>query len=366
MLAKQHHEPARASRTRARTVRTPLVSSRPTNSLKTRAMDAAQPFDFEAQEAERRNAVRRMRVGVVGFGTFGQFLARRIVQQGHEVIATSRGDYADKAAEIGVSAYYRDADDFAEAHPDVVVLCTSILSTESVLAALPLQRLLRSTLVVDVLSVKAFPKDVLLRRLPKSFDILCTHPMFGPDSGRGSWEGLTFMYDPVRIAPDLGNAANGKLTRSQRLAAFLDIFSSEGCRMVEMTCEEHDRLAASSQFITHTIGRVLGAMKLEDTAINTRGYESLLSLVENTANDSFDLYYGLFMYNDNSIEELHRLEQSFDDIKQRLFAQLHARVRAELFSGSSVEGAKKLPDVPHGNGHAATAASESPEAHARR
>jgi hypothetical protein len=30
--------------------------------------------------------------------------------------------------------------------------------------------------------------------------------------------------------------------------------------MVEMTCEEHDRLAASSQFITHTVGRVLGSM----------------------------------------------------------------------------------------------------------
>ncbi len=68
--------------------------------------------------------------------------------------------------------------------------------------------------------------------------------------------------------------------------------------MVEMTCEEHDKLAASSQFITHTVGRMLGRMSLPDTEINTRGYESLLSLVRNTTNDSFDLYYGLFMYNE--------------------------------------------------------------------
>ena len=68
--------------------------------------------------------------------------------------------------------------------------------------------------------------------------------------------------------------------------------------MVEMTCEEHDKLAASSQFITHTVGRMLGRMELPDTPINTRGYESLLSLVRNTTNDSFDLYYGLFMYNE--------------------------------------------------------------------
>lgn len=43
--------------------------------------------------------------------------------------------------------------------------------------------------------------------------------------------------------------------------------------MVEMACEEHDRIAAGSQFITHTIGRVLGAMEPQPSAIDTRGYE---------------------------------------------------------------------------------------------
>ncbi len=40
--------------------------------------------------------------------------------------------------------------------------------------------------------------------------------------------------------------------------------------MVEMSCEEHDRQAASTQFITHTVGRVLGAMELQATPIDTR------------------------------------------------------------------------------------------------
>ncbi len=38
--------------------------------------------------------------------------------------------------------------------PQVVILCSSILSTQSVLASLPLLRLKRNTLFVDVLSVK--------------------------------------------------------------------------------------------------------------------------------------------------------------------------------------------------------------------
>ena len=67
--------------------------------------------------------------------------------------------------------------------------------------------------------------------------------------------------------------------------------------MVEMTCEDHDRIAASTQFMTHTVGRILGSMELGSTPIDTKGFQSLLSLVDNTTHDSFDLYYGLFMYN---------------------------------------------------------------------
>ena len=54
----------------------------------------------------------------------------------------------------------------------------------------------------------------------------------------------------------------------------------------------------AAQFITHTVGRVLGDMALQPTPIDTRGFQSLLSLVDNTTHDSFDLYYGLFMYNE--------------------------------------------------------------------
>ncbi len=77
----------------------------------------------------------------------------------------------------------------------------------------------------------------------------------------------------------------------------LQFFADDGCTMVEMSCEEHDRHAASTQFITHTVGRMLGAMALQPTVIDTRGFQSLLNLVDCTAHDSFELYYGLFMYN---------------------------------------------------------------------
>uniref|UniRef100_A0A383WE60 Prephenate/arogenate dehydrogenase domain-containing protein n=1 Tax=Tetradesmus obliquus TaxID=3088 RepID=A0A383WE60_TETOB len=356
---------------------------------------------------------KQLTIGIVGFGTFGQFLAKRFVQAGHRVLATSRTPYFSEAAAIGAE-YFEDADDFCEEHPDIVILASSILSTEPVLRHLPLTRLKRSTLIVDVLSVKVFPKQLrlsrlppeldilcthpmfgplttstdkaqtssviagvfpkqlllsklppeldilctqshcahnptfnldasvaasdsgcdpllpqvfpkqlLLSRLPPELDILCTHPMFGPDSGKGSWEGLNFMYEAVRVGKDP--------RRQQRLELFLDFWRSQGCRMVEMTCEEHDRQAASTQFVTHTVGRMLGAMDLASTDINTKGYENLLQLVNNTKNDSFELYYGLFLYNTNATDELERLEKAFDVVKKQLFGRLHDIARKQLF-----------------------------------
>lgn len=53
-------------------------------------------------------------------------------------------------------------------------------------------------------------------------DILCTHPMFGPDSGKGSWQGLNMMYEVVRCGHDA--------QRAQRVENFLRVRMREGGR----------------------------------------------------------------------------------------------------------------------------------------
>jgi len=100
--------------------------------------------------------------------------------------------------------------------------------------------------------------------------------------------------------------------------------------MVEMSCAEHDRYAAGSQFITHTIGRVLSQLNLKTTPINTKGYESLLQLTRNTVSDSFDLYYGLFMYNINATEQLDNLERAFESVRQMLYGRLHDLLQKQI------------------------------------
>ncbi|KAB2611478.1 arogenate dehydrogenase 2 [Pyrus ussuriensis x Pyrus communis] len=303
--------------------------------LRIRAIDAAQPFDYETRIKTNYHKSNALKIAILGFGNFGQFLAKAFVGQGHTVLAQSRSDYTKAAQSLGV-LFYTDPNDLCEQHPEVVILCTSILSSEKVIRSFPFQRLKRNTLFVDVLSVKEFPRDLLLKYLPVEFDILCTHPMFGPESGRNSWANLPFVYDKVRI----GN--NG--FRLNRCEKFLGIFAKEGCRMVEMSCAEHDRHAAGSQFVTHTMGRVLERFNLESSPINTKGYETLLNLVENTSGDSFDLYYGLFMYNKNAMEQLERLDNAFEALKQELFGNLHEVCRKQLFG--IVEAAEAPREEP--------------------
>lgn len=226
----------------------------------------------------------------------------------------SRGDYFKVAEEMGAE-YVQNYDALMDRKPDVVILCTSIMSLETVLSKFPLERL-GGCLVVDVLSVKMYPRKLLLKVLPGDADILCTHPMFGPESGCNSWEDLPFVYERVRISE----------ASQARCDHFLKVFSLEKCEMVNMTCSQHDSHAASTQFITHTMGRMLAELDVKSTPINTKGYESLLGVVETTCKDSFDLFYGLYKYNPHSRGQLDKLEDSLKALR----IQLREKEEAEL------------------------------------
>lgn len=81
------------------------------------------------------------------------------------------------AGELGIK-FARDPSAFATDTIDVVVFAVAIVALREVLADFPME-LLENKLVVDVLSVKCYPKAELSAALPASADLLCTHPMFG-------------------------------------------------------------------------------------------------------------------------------------------------------------------------------------------
>ncbi|KAL5700493.1 prephenate dehydrogenase (NADP(+)) [Ranunculus cassubicifolius] len=270
-----------------------------------------------------------LKIGIIGLGAFGQFLAKAFQRQGHHVLGTSRSDYSEYCQQNGIE-FFKQLNGLCDAKPDVVLICSSIVSTEDVVKGIPFHKLKPDTIIADVLSVKEFPKNVLLNIVPEGFGILCTHPMFGKFSGKNNWEGLRFVYDKVRITENS--------IQEKKCEQFLSIFGDEGCRMVEMTCEEHDRYAAESQFVTHTVARILSNMNMEATPIDTKGYETLMELTQNTVSHGSDLYDGLFLYNVNSVKQIKKLEKAFDTVKTNLFEKLRESFKRQINDDSeSVE-----------------------------
>ena len=53
--------------------------------LQVQALDAAMPFDFEHKASKSLKQQKSLRIAIVGFGKFGQFLAKRLVAAGHQV-----------------------------------------------------------------------------------------------------------------------------------------------------------------------------------------------------------------------------------------------------------------------------------------
>ena len=117
------------------------------------------------------------------------------------VCASSRSDYSSLAAKMGV-LFFRSTEEMLRSGVDVLIISVSILSFEKVMKYLPKDLLkVSNPLVCDVLSVKSHAKDTMKSVLPDELDILCTHPMFGPDSAKAngdSWRGLPLVYEIVR------------------------------------------------------------------------------------------------------------------------------------------------------------------------
>lgn len=67
---------------------------------------------------------------------------------------------------------FRDMVTFLEADNDIILFCTSILSFLEVLKSMPLHVLKQQTLFADVLSVKEYPRDLLLKVLSRVENVL--------------------------------------------------------------------------------------------------------------------------------------------------------------------------------------------------
>jgi prephenate dehydratase len=156
--------------------------------------------------------------------------------------------------------------------------------------------------LIDVLSVKVHPREVFTRHLPSGYQALLTHPLFGPDSVAASGiEGQSIVIDGYRMPPDALDAWSG-------------YFASKGLVVVRMPADEHDRLAAESQGVTHFVGRTLERFGFAPTPIDTLGTRRLQDVTSQVSNDTWQLFVDLQTLNPHTKAMRLRLSEAQDSV----------------------------------------------------
>ena len=234
-------------------------------------------------------------VGIVGFGRFGKILAN-ILQKGFAIKA-----YDPKPTGPFPGVQFSGLDTVLM--EKVIFIAVPIRYFEKAIIDIS-QRINQGTTLIDVCSVKKYPVDVMMKVLPKHVGIIATHPMFGPDSYISN-SNLKMMINNTRDSHN-------------EYSFWKRFFSDQGIQIIEMTPDQHDKLAAKTQGVTHFLGRMLKEFGIKKTTIDTQGFRDLLDLVEQTCNDTWELYADLQLYNPYTEEMVEKLKVSTEKLDNQL------------------------------------------------
>jgi prephenate dehydrogenase len=234
-------------------------------------------------------------VGIIGFGRFGKVLLN-ILQKGFSVSI-----YDPKVENRSLNVNFQNLNLVLK--QKTIFVSVPICNFESVIKNIA-PRLKRGQTIIDVCSVKIYPIDVMIKNLDKSIGVIGTHPMFGPDSFQSNKE-LKMMMNKTR---DVEN----------QYSFWRQYFKDQGIQIFEMSAEDHDKKASQTQGVTHFLGRMLKELGIQKTTIDTQGFCDLLDLVDQTCNDSWELFKDLQLYNPYTKEMIKNLKRATEEIDKRL------------------------------------------------
>ncbi len=241
--------------------------------------------------------MQKKKVGVIGLGRFGSYWAQFLKDE-FDVKVWSR----TRSREVPTGCEWVEWDDLFDC--DAIFLCCAISAVEKVAIQLA-QKITPKTVVLDTCSVKVYPLEQLCRILPPEIQVIGTHPMFGPDSGKNGTDGLPIVVSPTR-------------QDQEHLQFWQEAFKRLGLKVSTLTPQEHDKEAAWTQGLAHFVGRLLDRMELKDSAIATKNYKILLNIREEVAKDEEQLFRDLQRLNPYGSD----MRKCFVDEAEKLFLDI--------------------------------------------
>ncbi len=239
-------------------------------------------------------------VSIVGFGRFGKTLYR-LIKNDFKITIFDKLKIDPSETDKG-STVVKSLEKVYE--NETVFYCVPISVFEEVIKTH--QKYFQDNhLLIDVLSVKMHPAKIFKKHLKGKTQALLTHPMFGPDSSMSGFVNLTIVIDKF-------------MSSEKNYDFWKKYFQSKSLNIIEMKALNHDRLAASSQGLTHFVGRLLSAYPLKATPIDSQGTKKLLEVTKQTRNDTWQLFEDLQQYNPYTKSMRIRLGDAYDELYNRL------------------------------------------------
>jgi prephenate dehydrogenase len=212
-------------------------------------------------------------LGIIGAGAFGAFMAQHLVPH-FAITLHDKKNAARAAKKLGVAA----GNLVAVAACEIVVLAVPVQQMQPVLKSIA-NLLKPGTLVIDVASVKMKPTEMMKKLLPKHVDIVGTHPLFGPQSGKHGIGDLNIAVCNVR---GKRGACVQKFCRD-----------TLGLAVHAATPRAHDKELAYVQGLTHLLAKVIVFLDLPKFRFTTRTYELIDQAVEFIRYDSDELFHAI-------------------------------------------------------------------------
>ncbi len=239
-------------------------------------------------------------ISIVGFGRFGKVLLNLLKDDFIVTIYDKKKIDLTKLPDNTIVV--KNIDEIYKS--EVIFYCVPISQFEDVIFTH--KKHFKEHLLIDVLSVKLHPAKIFKKYFKDSnVQALLTHPMFGPDSSKNGFLGLPLIIDKF-------------LTDNVNYKFWKDYFKSKQLNVIEMSAKTHDKIAASSQGLTHFIGRLLNSYHFKPTSIDSLGTKKLLEVVEQTCNDTWQLFDDLQHYNPYTKQMRIKLGDIYDQIYNKL------------------------------------------------
>lgn len=237
-------------------------------------------------------------VGILGYGHFGKFLRVLINRFAPNIQVRVFSHRFSPDNEVFFSL--EDA-----ASCDVVVLCGSMHDYEKqLLEVLPYTH--SETILVDVATVKKYPTEIFQKHAGNRRWI-STHPMFGPESYKKRREdvsGFRVIVTDYTLPNDT-------------FIEFRNFLANLGFVIVEMSADEHDKLLASTLFLTHYIGQTMEEGGFGRTNIDTASFSFLMDAVESVVGDK-KLFEDVYRFNPYCKEVAERFHSAQEKVLNTL------------------------------------------------